>query len=220
MQFKDKQLWLRSLYNKIFFGDIITRYAIRNDHALKLMVKKLAESTHDETSFNRVRHVIQSAGIKIGTTTLIEYVGYLAESFLIARVRNYLSKSIQKETAGKFYFTDNGILSLFLMNAETILLENIVANHLLRKHREGLFYLRKTHEVDFYLPDQSAFVQVSYAFPKPETELREIQAMLNLSKIVKADTMTVVTFDTEKVLETSGMSIRFVPVWKWLLEEV
>jgi len=122
IRFNDKQLWLRNLYNKIFFGDIVTRYKIRNDFALKLMIKKLSEATHDEISFTRIRHIIQSAGIKIGTATLIEYVKYLEASWLLFGVKNYFAKTGQRESKGKYYFIDNGILSLFLLNPETILL--------------------------------------------------------------------------------------------------
>jgi predicted AAA+ superfamily ATPase len=218
MRFDDKRLWLRNLNNKIFFGDIVTRYNIRNDFALKLMIKKLAESTHDEISFNRIRHIIQSGNIKIGTATLIEYVRYLEESYLTFKLKNYLSKTGQRETVGKFYFVDNGILSLFLMHAETILLENIVANRLMRKHDDQVFYLKRKHEVDFYIPETKSFIQVAYDTSKPETENREIQSMLHLATIVEVEEMTVITFDNEKEVDVDGQKIRFIPVWKWLLK--
>ena len=41
---KDKRSWISSLFNKIFFGDLVARHQIRNDFALKLMIRKLAES--------------------------------------------------------------------------------------------------------------------------------------------------------------------------------
>lgn len=217
IRFNDKQLWLRNLYNKIFFGDIVTRYKIRNDFALKLMIKKLAESTHDEISFNRIRHVIQSVGVKIGTATLIDYVGFLEESYLIFRIKNYLAKTSQKESAGKFYFIDNGILSLFLLSAETILLENIVANNLKRKYGEEFYYLRKTQEVDFYIPAEKSMIQVTYNLSNPETEMREIKAMMSLAQHVDTEQMTILTLDIEKQIQSSGHIICFIPVWKWLL---
>jgi predicted AAA+ superfamily ATPase len=38
--FDEKRQWLNSLYQKIFFGDLIARYEIRNTFALKIIVKK------------------------------------------------------------------------------------------------------------------------------------------------------------------------------------
>jgi predicted AAA+ superfamily ATPase len=41
---------------------------------------------------------------------------------------------VNKETAPKYYFTDNDILNLFLLDGKTSLLENLVAINLLRKY--------------------------------------------------------------------------------------
>ena len=72
----EKRLWLSSLYNKIFFGDLISRYSIRNDMALKVLVRKLADSVKQPTSFNRMANVVSSTGQKIKTDTVIEYLKY------------------------------------------------------------------------------------------------------------------------------------------------
>lgn len=217
-RFDQKKLWLQNLYNKIFFGDIVARYKIRNDFALKLMVKKIAESVHDEISFNRIRHIIQSAGIKIGTATIIEYVSYLKEAWLLFSIKNYFAKTTEKETSGKYYFVDNGILNLFLLNAETILLENLVANHLIRKFGNEVFYLKKNYEVDFYIPHEKTMIQVAYKLKSPETENREIKALLKLSTEVKTEKMLLITLDTAKEIKVNNQTIHVVPVWKWLLQ--
>lgn len=49
----------------------------------------------------------------------------------------------------KYYFIDNGFLSLFLFDPETSLLENLVAIHLHEKYGEDLFYYHNNVEVDF-----------------------------------------------------------------------
>ena len=218
IRFSEKRLWLANLYQKIFYGDIIARYKIRNDFALKLLIKKLAESTHDEISFNRIRHIIQSAGIKIGTATLIEYIKYLEESWLIYGIKNYFGKIGERETSGKYYFVDNGILSLFLINPETILLENIVALRLKQQYGAEVYYLKKQTEVDFYIPQKGIMVQASYKILTAETEKREIDGLLKAAQHVETKEMIVVTLDTEKQVSVNGFTINFVPVWKWLLD--
>jgi len=216
-RFTEKKLWLQNLYNKIFFGDIIARYKIRNDFALKLIIKKLAESVHDETSFNRIRHIIQSAGVKIGTATIIDYIEYLKETWLLFSIKNYFAKITERETAGKYYFIDNGILSLFLMNAETILFENLIAIYLKKKYGNDLFYLKKNNEVDFYILKEKTMIQAAYSLHNPETETREIKAMINLASHVETEKMMIITLDTEKQLQYNHHSITVIPVWKWLL---
>lgn len=61
---------------------------------------------------------------------------------------------MDKETSPKYYFTDNGILNLFLLDPETSLLENLVAINLLRIYGrdDAVFFYNKGIEVDFVIP--------------------------------------------------------------------
>ena len=219
MHFQEKRLWLTNLFEKIFYGDLISRYKIRNDFALKLMIKKMAESIHDEISFNRIKNIIQSTGIKIGTATLIDYVKYLKETWLIFEIKNYFSKISSRETPGKYYFIDNGILSLFIMNPETILLENIVALRLKQLYGNEFYYFKSQTEVDFYIPKKKIMVQAAYQVHLVETEKREINSLLKAAKQVETKEMWIVTLDTEKQMKVNDFTIQFIPVWKWLLSE-
>lgn len=218
LQFDNKRLWLNSLYQKIFFGDLIARYNIRNDFALKLMVKKLAESVHDEMSFNRIRHIIQSAGVKIGTATIIDYAKYLSETWLIFDVKNYYAKITERESSGKYYFIDNGILALFLMNPETILLENLVAVQLRKCYGKEFFYVKRNTEVDFYIPSADLLIQVAYQINTKDTEQREINALLKAAAELKAKKLLIITLDTENTITVDKQPIQVIPIWKWLLE--
>jgi predicted AAA+ superfamily ATPase len=216
-RFTEKRIWLQNLYKKIFFGDLVARYKIRNDFALKLVIKKLAESVHDGISFNRIKHVIQSTGTKIGTATIIDYVKFLKETWLLFGIKNYLAKLNEKESTGKYYFIDNGILSLFLINPETILLENLVAIQLMRKFGNEVYFLKKNVEVDFYIPAEQLMIQVAYNIQNAETERRELNAMRIMSKFVPVKNRLIITLDTEKQIEDNNDKIEVVPVWKWLL---
>jgi uncharacterized protein len=127
---------LSSVYQKLFYGDLIARYKIQNVFVLKLLVKKLAESVNNETSINRIKNLIKSTGVSIGNNTLFEYLNYLEESYLIASLTNYHHKFSEKETIKKYYFLDTGILGLFLTDQPTKLLENLVYIEL----RKSLFF--------------------------------------------------------------------------------
>jgi uncharacterized protein len=120
----DKSGWLGSLYQKIFFGDLVSRYQVRNDFALRVLIRKLAESVKQSSSFNRLSNLVSSAGKKISTDTVIDYLGYLKEAWLIFSLENICAKLADKESNKKYYFTDNGLLNLFLIDSDTALLEN------------------------------------------------------------------------------------------------
>ena len=217
LKFAQKRQWLDNLYQKIFYGDLVARYKIRNEFSLKLIVKKLAENIHDEVSFNRIKNIIQSTGTKIGTSTVLEYVSLLEESWLVFGVKNYLAKISDRETKKKYYFIDNGILTLFLINPDTILLENMVAVKLRQLYADQFYYVKTTNEVDFYIPSRKMLIQVCYSMSKMDTKKREMNALLKINEVIIADTLLIITLDEERTENVNGTEINILPVWKWLL---
>lgn len=158
------------------------------------------------------------AGSKIGTATIIDYISFLKESYLVFELENYLAKISDRESRKKYYFIDNGIVPLFLNNPETILLENMVACRLKQLYGDQLYYIKAQAEVDFYIPTQKMLIQVAYNIQNPETEKREINSLMKNLPLVEAEKLMVITFDQEKVLEAEGYKIELIPVWKWLLK--
>ena len=140
LQVQDKRAWLSSLFSRIFFGDLITRYQIRNDFALKLLVRKLAESVKQPSSYTRLANVVSSVGKKISVDTVIDYVRYMEESWLILPFENICAKLNEKESNRKYYLIDNGIMNLFLTDPNTSLLENMWLSTLQILCNEVYFY--------------------------------------------------------------------------------
>ena len=211
-----KRSWLSVLYQKIFLGDLVTRYKIRNDISLKLLVKKLSESVKQPSSFTRLANIVSSAGQKIQTSTVIEYVKYMEETWLLFSLANYAAKFAEKESAKKYYFRDNGILNLFLVDPETSLLENRVAIELKKHYGEDVYFYNKSVEVDFYVPQSNWLIQASYSISNDETREREITALLKVGKHLNAHRLTIVTYNEEQTLLVNEKSIEIIPLWKWL----
>jgi predicted AAA+ superfamily ATPase len=216
--FTIKRDWLRSLYQKIFFGDIVARYQIRNDNALKLLVKKLAENVKQPTSFTRLANIVSAAGKKISTDTVIDYLTYLKDSWLIFALENLNSKFVERETKKKYYFIDNGLLNLFLIDPPTFLLENLVAINLYKQYENELYYYHNGVEVDFVVLEQKMALQVSYSIRDFDTRKREINGLLQIAKRQDIDKYLIITKDEEEIINENGIEIQVIPVWKWLLE--
>jgi predicted AAA+ superfamily ATPase len=216
---REKRSWLSVLYQKIFLGDLIARYKIRNEVSLKLLVKKLSESINQPSSFNRLANIVSSAGQKIQTSTVIDYMQFMEESWLIFSMENYAAKFVEKESAKKYYFRDNGILNLFLIDPETALLENRVAIEL-KKHFGGeVYFYNKNVEVDFYVPQHDWLIQVTYSIANDDTREREISSLLKVAKHLQAKRLTIITYNEEHTISLdNGSTIEVIPLWKWLLE--
>lgn len=215
---KEPRSWMSNLFSKIFFGDLVARYRIRNDYALRVMIRKMAESVKQPLSYNRIASIVSSAGKKLSTDAAIDYVEYMTETWLILPYENLYGKLQDKETNRKYYFTDNGLLHLFLVDANTSLLENIVAITLRRKYGdECYFWNSKNAEVDFVVPKEKLAVQVSYSVTDADTFKRETDGLIKLHSVLPISKMMVVTMEEESIVEKDGLHIELVPLWKWLL---
>lgn len=149
LSFKNKRAMFSCLYQKIYLGDICARNNIKNDRVLNILIKKMAESVKQPLSYNRLKNVIVATGAPISVPTTIDYVDYTSDSWLILPMENEIGKLTEKEMQKKYYFVDNGLLNLFLMNSETSLLENMVAVELCRRFgKENVFFLNAEKEID------------------------------------------------------------------------
>ena len=215
---KEPRSWMSNLFSKIFFGDLVARYRIRNDYALRVMIRKMAESVKQPLSYNRIASIVSSTGKKLSTDAAIDYVEYMTESWLILPYENLYGKLQDKESNRKYYFIDNGLLHLFLIDANTSLLENIVAVTLRRKYGAGsYFWNSKNVEVDFVVPEEGLAIQVSYSMADADTFKRETDALIKLHSVQSITKMVVVTMEEESCVEKDGYHIELVPLWKWLL---
>lgn len=222
--FKNKRHWLNSLYEKIILGDVIQRNKIKNEQALRLAIKRLAENVKQPTAYNRLANMVKSTGVSTNTASIIEYIRYAKEACLIFTIDNYASKFVEKETTKKHYFVDNGLLNIFLTNADTSLLENLCAITLYKKYNKDedapqLYYYNRNIEVDFYIPDEATAIQVSYSIQDDYTRKREVDAIASLNKVSPLKKAYIITYDEEGKQERPGLDIEVIPIWKWLLTE-
>jgi len=215
----EKRLWLNSLYQKILLGDIISRNEIRNDNAIRILAKKLAECVMQPTSLNRLKNIIETSGVPVSRVTMVDYLNYFSDAYMIFGVPNYVNNLSEKETIKKRYFFDNGLLNNFLFDPETKLLENIVAVHLAKKFGEDLFFYNKNIEIDFYIPSEKTAIQVSYSITNVDTENREVSSLIKFAEKFNVENLLIVTFNEERQIVVNEKVISVIPVWKWLLKK-
>lgn len=225
--YKNKRGWLNSLYEKIILGDVIQRNGIKNEQALRLAVKKMAESVKQPMSYNRLAHLVKSTGTSTNTASMIDYLRFVRDACLMFSIENYASKFVEKETTKKHYFMDNGLLTIFLTDPKSSLIENLCAIDLFRRYgsiddnlvEPRLYFYSKNIEVDFYIPEEDHAVQVSFSLSDESTKERELKGLLGLNKIHPLQVAEIVTYDEEDTIEAGELRINVVPAWKWLLRE-
>ena len=217
---KNKRNYLSGIYQTIYIGDVLARNNVTNDFAIRLILKKIAESVMKPISFSRLANILNSAGAGIGKQTVINYVGYMKEAYLLFSIQNYAAKLVEKETAPKYYFMDTGLLGLLVMNSETAQLENLVAIELCRRYgTDNVYFFESNIEVDFYLPEQNLAIQVSYSIlDEVTTRERELNALEKLRNYFPDANCLLITNSEETEIEYHGIRIDVIPAWKWLLK--
>lgn len=213
---KNKRPFLNNIYQTVYLQDIITRNKITNDFAVRLILKKIAESVTKALSFNRLTNIVKSAGISIGKQTVINYVGHMLDSYLIFSLQNYASK----KTSPKYYFMDTGLLGLMLLDCKTAQLENLVAVELIRRYGfENVYFFENNIEVDFYVPSENLAIQVSMqALEDVDTLERETKAFVKLNDFIPNTKCLLITNSEEITLKCDDIEIDMIPAWKWLLD--
>ncbi|MBR5696287.1 MAG: ATP-binding protein [Paludibacteraceae bacterium] len=217
---QQKRSWLSSLFKKMLLGDVIARNGIKNINSLLFLSKKLAESVGQPVSYTRMSNLVSSLGEKVQTNTMIDYVRYMEDACILFSVRNITRQFAEKEGNKKYYYCDNGILELFLLDGNTSLLENIVAVELKRYYGDDFYFYNDNVEVDFVIPERELAIQVSYSLGDAmgETYGRETQALIKLSKRLPYNNLLILTYDEEKTVSINDKEIEVKPVWKWMLQ--
>ena len=218
--FQAKREYVENIYQKILLGDIVARNSIRNSDAMRILMKKVAETVMHEVSYTKLQNIVNSIGIKISKDSLIHYIGYAEDAYLIFRIQNYVAAFVEKESVPKYYFNDIGLLNLFLTKKDSALLENMIAVTLHHLYRDQLYYFKSQKtgiDVDFYIPETGTAIQVAYSI-QGEARFRETENLIKMaSQLSDSTRYLIVTYEEEEIIEEDGVTMEVIPLYKFLL---
>ncbi len=222
----DAQIYLETLSNSILFKDVVKRYNVRYSQKIYDLNNYLRSNVTSEYSFLKLKNIL---GFR-STVTLQNYLSYLEEAFLIFTLNRFSFKMKEQIKAPKkVYLVDNGffwqISSRFSFDFGK-LIENSVFVEILRRNFKpnNDFFFYKTgsgKEVDFVI--KKAFkveqlIQVCYRIDDLRTKEREIRALIEAGRELDCKNLTVLCWDYEAEDVFKGEKIKFIPLWKWLLQ--
>jgi predicted AAA+ superfamily ATPase len=215
----DKRGYLHNIFTTVLYNDIIVKNNIRNSQGVRLLIKKLAESTNDELSYNRIRNLLNAAGAKAGTSTVISWIESLKDSFLIKEVQNLNYRFSEREAKKKYYFIDNGLLFALGEQSGSKLLETLTFNELRKQYNEIMFFKSQKNEVDFVAPGEALF-QVSMEMKNETTKNREIKSLLTSSEFLRINNLKIITYDYEDEMTIKNRKISIIPIWKLIINKM
>ena len=211
--------YLQSLYENILYRDIITRYKLTAEQAVKQTALYATSNLGKLVSYNQVRKLVGLSS----ATTVREYLDYFENSFLFFQLAKFdHSLKAQSFANKKIYCIDSGLASYvgFRMSKDSgRMLENIVFIQLKRLGKEIYYSQTTSSECDFVIKEGMNIVkaiQVCYDLHE-ENEKREIKGLIEACKTHKLRNGLLLTYDQEDSFEKDGVRITVMPVWKWLI---
>lgn len=194
-----KSDFLKSLFEETYISDITGRNNIRNKAELEELLNILSSAIGSLTNPSRLSATFKSVKNKsISKDTIIKYIDYLKDSFLIDSAIRYDIKGKKYiNTPSKYYFTDLGIRNArlnFRQVEETHAMENIIFNELkvrgynvdvgvvvMNEVDKNGKKIRKQLEVDFVCNKGSKrfYIQSAYVLPDKEKMEQEQRPLVN-----------------------------------------
>lgn len=224
---EQKKYFLQEVYDDIITKDIMFRYRLREENILRKTAYFLLSSFAKYVSIRKIRNSLKSLmGLNVSPSTLSYYLEYFERSFLFIflPIFSYNVKD-QMQYPKKVYCVDTGLINAVIPKfSENIgrLCENVVVVELKRRGKE-IYYWRdkQQNEVDFVVKDGmnvSQLIQVCYNLTE-KNKMREIKPLLKACEELKCNNLLMITKDKESVEKINGKTIKFIPLWKWLLNK-
>jgi len=194
-----KSDFLKSIFEETYISDITGRNNIRNKAELEELLNILSSAIGSLTNPSKLSATFKSVKNKtISKDTIIKYIDYLKDSFLIDSAIRYDIKGKKYiNTPSKYYFTDLGLRNArlnFRQVEETHAMENIIFNELkvrgynvdvgvvvMNEVDKNGKKIRKQLEVDFVCNKGSKrfYIQSAYALPDKEKMEQEQRSLVN-----------------------------------------
>lgn len=230
-----KSDFLKSLFEETYISDITGRNNIRNKAELEELLNILSSAIGTLTNPSKLSATFKSVKNKsISKDTIIKYIDYLKDSFIIDSAIRYDIKGKKYiNTPSKYYFTDLGLRNArlnFRQVEETHAMENIIFNELkvrgynvdvgvvvMNEVDKNGKKIRKQLEVDFVCNKGSKrfYIQSAYALPDKEKMEQEQRSLVNtgdgFKKIIITKDAVAPLYNDEGILVMSAYDFLLNP---------
>ncbi|MCQ2202085.1 MAG: ATP-binding protein [Bacteroidales bacterium] len=178
---EDVREYQKDIYNTVLLKDVILRNRIRNVVFLENLAHFLADNVGKIISANSIAKYMKSQGQSITSTTIIEYIKFLEEAYILHKVNRYdIHGKKLFDSNDKFYFEDHGIRNALVGGSREgdieKVIENIIYQHLIRLGYEVTIGQLQAGEIDFVCTKSTGdriYVQASYIIADNATRDRE-----------------------------------------------
>lgn len=226
----DRVQTLQEYVDLVVLRDVGERHGAQNIPVIRELVAALFSANANGFSLSRLHGALVSQGWKVGKATLLAYLGYLVDAFLVfllpLRSRSARQRSVNRR---KVYSVDPGLAAASYRGGARnrgAQLKNAVYLELRRRYgrlTDGAVGWRKTasgKEMDFAIDDPvvggpPALVQVCEQLSNSATREREIGALVEAMAEVGAERSSIIALAEDARIDTRAGLIRVMPAREW-----
>ena len=193
---KEKAKYLKELFDLTYTKDIINRNNIKKDDIFESLIDVLASSIGSLTNPSKITNTFISNGYKgLSKNTIIQYLSYLLDSFLVEKVMRFdIKRKKYISSPSKYYFADVGLRNArlnFRQLEENHIMENVIYLELARQGFNvdvGVVEInesnkRKQLEIDFVCNqgNKRYYIQSALNLETREKTIQEVRPFINIS---------------------------------------
>ncbi len=212
-------------FDDLLTKDLFRRFRIRKPQVMKSLIKYYLSNAGNLTTFSSIEKFLHASA-----DTIEKFAGYFEDVYLIFFLKRFSFKvKEQEKSPRKVYSIDTGLSNAVGFRfSENIgrLAENIVFLELKRRQMQNpaieLFYWKDVHhrEVDFLIKENTKvteLIQVCWDVSDERTKQRELRSLFKGMDELNKKEALVITDEFDETEEHKDKTIRFIPLWKWLL---
>lgn len=183
---ENQKHYLAEVENTIVFNDLIGRFNIRKTDLFKRLVTFVLRNNSRIFSVKSIHDYIKRENVSCSINTVIKYLEYLKDAYIIDTVSQYSVKTKQELAFyQKIYNADVAFNSLYCLDRAFDInhnLENVVYNELLYQGYALQVYNDGKHEIDFLAVRNGLryYIQVAYSVAEEKAYEREFAAFKNV----------------------------------------
>ncbi len=183
--------YLDELNKSIVENDLIIRYNIQNTELFRRVTNYVLKSNSRIFSARSIESYLKSEHIDGSVNTIIKYLGYLEEAYIIERIKPFSAKTkTELAYSFKLYDADVSFNSIRVSDGRYDLthnFENIIFNELTYRDYELEVYNDEKGEVDFVAMKggKKYYIQVAYSVAEEKAYDREMRALEKINNDAK-----------------------------------
>lgn len=198
-----------SIIDKTIFRDLRELFEVKDIELIEILINIIASNPGMIINLDDI-----SKDLKRSRQAISNYLYYLEYCFILKSLKNFKGSLKASSRKLKKYYLIHPSVSLSLSSPEK---GKIIENLVQFKTKSNYYWREGKNEVDFIRLTGKKIVPIESKY-SDNVKIKEIKGLIKFMQHFKVKEGIVVSKSYEKEEKIDNKIIKFIPLWKWLLE--